>query len=382
MKLTIPVGESRTLQGQGEYLYLSSATGKVRVTVVGVDGKRAAHLVRVRFQIRIHGGIREVEVENLHTTTNVVDIETGTGEFITSNDGQKVTLTGQDIAIEVQTATGAPIEVESTDAKPVRIINKTGTTLAVTSVDLGGIGDAVAGTDTGNFSLIALVKRLLTKLPGMGQATMANSQPVVLASDQSALAITATDIGLRADAAATTDAGTFSLIALVKRLLGKLPAALGQTTMTGSLPVVIASNQSALSVTPGALVAGTAAIGDVGTQYRANATGAALISHVVAAGTTNAANVKASAGRVIGWNFANTTASWRFVKLHNSAAAPTAGAGVVLTISIPPNGVSVVSLAGGIGFSTGIGRTIVTGSADADATAVTAGDVLGELFYA
>lgn len=54
-------------------------------------------------------------------------------------------------------------------------------------------------------------------------------------------------LGARADAAAATDAGTFSLISLFKRLLGKLPAAIGQGTITTSFPVVIASNQTSVA---------------------------------------------------------------------------------------------------------------------------------------
>lgn len=65
-----------------------------------------------------------------------------------------------------------------------------------------------------------------------------------------AVAISAVDIGAQADAAATTDTGTFSLIALVKRLLGKLPASLGIKTSAASLPVVLASDQATLSVAP------------------------------------------------------------------------------------------------------------------------------------
>lgn len=133
----------------------------------------------------------------------------------------------------------------------------------------------------------------------------------------------------------------------------------------------------------GALAAGTNAIGDVGIQFRANATGAATINHVVSAASTNTASVKAAAGRVVGWSFVNTTASYQYVKLHNTASAPTAGSGVVMTIAIPPNGVNNMPVGGGgIGFSTGIGRSIVTGSADTDATATTAGAVVGDLFYA
>lgn len=66
---------------------------------------------------------------------------------------------------------------------------------------------------------------------------------------------TATDVGARADAAASSDTGMFSIIALIKRglqnwttLLARVPA-LGQGTMAASMPVVLASNQSTLNVT-------------------------------------------------------------------------------------------------------------------------------------
>jgi hypothetical protein len=130
------------------------------------------------------------------------------------------------------------------------------------------------------------------------------------------------------------------------------------------------------------IAAGTNLVGDVGVQVRANAAGAASRSHTIAAASTNALNVKAAAGRVYGWHFANLTASWRYVKLHDSAATPTAGAGVYMTIPIPPNGQVSQSFPMGIAFATGIGRTIVTGAADADATAVAANDVVGELIFA
>jgi hypothetical protein len=120
----------------------------------------------------------------------------------------------------------------------------------------------------------------------------------------------------------------------------------------------------------------------VGIQYRANATGAASGAHIVAAATTNATIVKGSAGRVLGWSLANTNAAWRYVKLHNQTTTPTAGTGVVRTIGIAPNSVSDFSIEGGIAFTTGIGLTTVTGSADADTTAVGAGDIVGDLFFA
>src|SRR6266446_298365 len=50
--------------------------------------------------------------------------------------------------------------------------------------------------------------------------------------------------GAKNDAAATTDAGMFTFMALVKRLLGKL--LVGQQTMAASVGVVIASDQTNL----------------------------------------------------------------------------------------------------------------------------------------
>lgn len=127
--------------------------------------------------------------------------------------------------------------------------------------------------------------------------------------------------------------------------------------------------------------AGTNLMGDVGLQVRANATGAASVHHIVAAATTNVAQVKATAGRVLGWSLANTTAAWVYLKLHNVASA-TAGAAVAATIAIPPNGKSEVAIPQGLAFATAISRSIVTGAADTDATAVTASAVVGDIFFA
>ena len=74
---------------------------------------------------------------------------------------------------------------------------------AVTSVDLGAKADSAASTDTGTFSLIALVKRLLGKTPALGQALMAASRPVTIASDQTAIPVSGTINATMVDTAAT-----------------------------------------------------------------------------------------------------------------------------------------------------------------------------------
>lgn len=163
-----------------------------------------------------------------------------------------------------------------------------------------------------------------------------------------------------------------SRVELLARPTGDLASA-APVTVQGTAAV------SGSVTTTGA--AGTALIGDTATQYRSTASGASA-THVVAAATTNPTIIKASAGKVLGWYFANTTAAWVYVKLHNQATAPTAGAGVVRTIAVPPNAVSQFFSEGGVTFTAGIGMTVVGGAADADATAVTAAALVGDLIWA
>jgi hypothetical protein len=146
------------------------------------------------------------------------------------------------------------------------------------------------------------------------------------------------------------------------------------------LPVVFPTSQA---VTPAALVAGTAAIGDVGIQYRANATGAANRYHFVAAATTNAVNVKNAAGRLLGASFLNTTAAPIYVKMTNTTTAPSPGVTAIhMVIAIPANSSVSFTYEGGISFATGISFYTVTGAADANSTAVGLESIIGFLAFA
>jgi len=111
------------------------------------------------------------------------------------------------------------------------------------------------------------------------------------------------------------------------------------------------------------------------------ASGGNSFNHLVSAATTNATVVKASAGQVYGWSIVNTNASMRYVKLHNTASTPTAGASVAYTIGVPGTGGSNIALHHGIAFGTGIAFTTVTGAADSDTTAVAANDLIINIHY-
>lgn len=79
-----------------------------------------------------------------------------------------------------------------------------------------------------------------------GQQTMANSASVVVASDQTVIPISAASLPLPtgASTAANQATGNASLAAID----AGIPVALGQTTMSASMPVTIASDQTSLPI--------------------------------------------------------------------------------------------------------------------------------------
>lgn len=103
--------------------------------------------------------------------------------------------------------------------------------------------------------------------------------------------------------------------------------------------------------------------------------------HLVSAASTNATSVKASAGQLYGYYIFNANAAARKVAFHNTAGTPTAGSSVFFSIVIPASSGANVEFANGVAFSTGIGITTVTGTADSDNTAVASGDLIINLFY-
>lgn len=101
-------------------------------------------------------------------------------------------------------------------------------------------------------------------------------------------------------------------------------------------------------------------------------------TNLSSAATTNATSVKASAGRITSCVATNNGAAVCFLKLYNKASAPTVGTDVpALVISIPANGVPAEVPCGPLGlqFSTGIAYALTNLIADADTTAVVAGQV-------
>ena len=108
-------------------------------------------------------------------------------------------------------------------------------------------------------------------------------------------------------------------------------------------------------------------------QKKPNATTRLLSS----AATTNATSAKAAAGDLFKVLGNNTVASKRYLKLYNKASAPTVGTDTpVLTFVLPASAPFAIELgATGHYFSAGIAFAITGAAADADTTAIAAGDI-------
>lgn len=191
----------------------------------------------------------------------------------------------------------------------------------------------------------------------IGAGVLAQRVKVVLGAD-----------GTGVDAAAgsgTTNANTLRTV-----LATDSPGVttLGQAAMSASLPVTIASDQTAFPVTE-----------------QAGTTLGLLLSSTILASGTNATNVKSSAGKVYKVECYNNSATPAFIKLYNASSAPTAGSGTpVWRMLIPGNatGTGVVStFETGLTFGTGIGYTVTGLIADADTTSVAATTFIVNLGY-
>ncbi len=138
------------------------------------------------------------------------------------------------------------------------------------------------------------------------------------------------------------------------------------------------------SFTQPALVSGTAAIGDVGVQYRASASGAASLANLNCPATPAAQSVKATGGRLLSIVATNNSSSTRWIKFWNTASASvTVGTtSAIAEIGIPPNQTINIQNEGGFSFASAITLAVTGGQGLTNNTAVTLGDVTGVIAFA
>jgi hypothetical protein len=151
----------------------------------------------------------------------------------------------------------------TTDSTPS--VLATEATLADIETNIGAKADASATTDTGTFSLISLFKRLLTKVTTLvsnqtdgSQLTKITDGAGIVNTKQLGTALTNTDVGLVANTTihgrSSSGGGSFVDVKVnpsgsLLTAIGDITGVVGQNTMSNSLPVTIASNQSGIPVT-------------------------------------------------------------------------------------------------------------------------------------
>lgn len=176
--------------------------------------------------------------------------------------------------------------------------------------------------------------------------------------------------GSTAPASTTTFTSAFIVGVDYTEIQAEVTGSSGSAAAGQALPVAVTSAPTTAVTLTSTAIAALATV--VGTTP----------SKILSAASTNATLIKGSAGRVYGYQLANTTAAWKFVRLYNKATAPVPGTDTpVMVIAVPPNGTTEVEMTVPASFATGIGYSITGASPDLDATAVAVGDVIGTILW-
>lgn len=379
------------------------------VAAARIDSKRA--IVNVLEDATVRGrrakvaatGEVSVSIDNQNATVTVggtVTANAGTGTFTTSDsqtiadnnaftDGTSkvfasgyifdevagTALTENDVAAARVNSNRAQVLVIEDDTTRGR--RATVTASNALKVDGSAVTQPVSGTITANAgtgTLNTSDQNLITDNNAFTDGTSKLFMAGYILDDTAGTALTEND------AAAPRISTNRATVGVIED--GTTRARYATVTASNALKVDGSASTQPVSgtVSVNALPTGSSLIGDVGIKPRTS--GGLTIFHLVSAASTNATNIKASAGQVFGWYISNrNSSSFMKVAFHNTAGTPTAGSGVVSTVDIPPLSAANVFDEIGIAFGTGIAITTVSGAADTDATAVAANDLNINIFY-
>ena len=220
------------------------------------------------------------------------------------------------------TFTPTPITIKdaaSADKSIIAYTDGTSSAFAHPVLDATGavISPATSGNQTtANSSLAAIA----TNTTGVATAALQST-------GNSSLASLVSTVGATNDAAATTDAGTFSLIALLKRGLSALTSIAANTTGAATAAAQATGNTSLAAILTACQAATPAGTNTIGSVSAAASTTGGTSTYAATGGTgnallTNAAvAVKASAGSLYGVSLVNTGTAAAYVQLFDLAAA-------------------------------------------------------------
>ena len=296
--------------------------------------------------------------QNDTTSVNGVTVLTGTGA--TGTGSQRVT-----VATDTATIAGSAVGTAGTPSTNVVSIQgvASGTVVPVSS----GVAQ---GSTTSGQSVSPIGCRTLSSAPtdttaqtNMPRCTTAGELAVSVTSGSAgngAASNTGSAVPAQGDYGAINIGGTLrgrtgvnptgTVYAAQTDLssVGGTSVALGSTTSSASIPVVIASDQGAVKTTQ---TPGTS--------------GGLSFSTLTAANSTNATNLKASAGQLYHISGYSAAAVPTWITFYNNSGTPTCGTSIVYEVLIPVNSTSgggfIEDIPEGLAFSTGIAYCVTTG---------------------
>jgi hypothetical protein len=182
------------------------------------------------------------------------------------------------------------------------------------------------------------------------------------------------EAGTSSDPLRTDPTGTTRQPVNMDQINGVALLAGSGNTGTGSPRVTLVTDQPQLTTPLNVEVAPTA-----------SSTNAVSACYLVSAASTNATSCKGSAGNFYGIRMVNTTATLYYLRLYNTAGAPTCSSatGFIESIPIPASatGAGIVSISPlAINYATGIGFCFTGGSSSTDNTNAATG-IFGAILY-
>lgn len=242
-------------------------------------------------------------------------------------------------------------------------------------VTIGTIGDS-AWSGSGNGTLVATTKYAATSLASLASAVgtaaagtagtksvlaggIYNSSPITLTNGQQA------SIQFDANGYMLVNVKSATGVAQGSTTSGQTISPIGCRTLSAE-----PTDTTAQTNVPRCNIQGAVAVQVVGGAY-----GGHTFATVTAANSTNATNLKASAGTLYHVTAYTISATPAWVSFYNTAGTPTCGTSIVYQVLIPANSTSgagaVDDIPSGLNFSTGIGYCITTGIAGTGNVAAT-----------
>jgi len=208
------------------------------------------------------------------------------------------------------------------------------------------------------------------KQPALGTAGTPSADVITIqgVTSMTAVKVDGSAVTQPVSGTVTANAGTGTFAVNVSQINGTTPSMGNGASGTGVQRVTIANDSTGVVQ----MVPGT--------------TGGTSTCYLSSAASTNSTNCKASAGQVYGFQVINTTSSIYYLRMYNSASAPTCSSatGFVRTIPIP----HASGAGSGVGFSqtvgsaygTGIGFCLTGGGSSTDNTNAATGVYISILY--